>query len=408
MTVGKVHQYRPNYTGLVWGRDCCVSFNTIQSVLLPTYQRILPRKACRLDGKTFEGKPRIWPGLRGGEWKKAYDSDEKMIHFADGSFIEFKSYEQGQAAMQGPLRHIIRMDEEPTEYIFNENQVRQITIRKNIIMTMTPLNYSQWLYGQVYEAAAHNPKIAVFKMSSTENPYANAEVLASMEKDISDPVERAARLHGEFTYAQGRVWKEYGDHNVVPAALIPRDWHRSLIIDPHQEKPTAVNWVAEDHEGRLFVYREGDYKGDVEQIANQIKTQCCGEYIDMVLIDPSSRASAAIRGKGALIDEFRKYFPGVIEANNNRDLGWDIVRKMVRLGPSGPKLFVMDNCPVTDFQMRNYSWKAPLATGESRNKPEVVKRNDDHCDCLRYRCMAKFARGNESFSGFNIGVYANG
>jgi phage terminase large subunit-like protein len=331
-----------------------------------------------------------------------------MIHFADGSFIEFKSYEQGQQAMQGPLRHIIRMDEEPTEYIYNENMVRQITIRRNIIMTMTPLNYSQWLYGQVYEAAAFDKKIAVFKMSSMENPYANAEVLAAMEKDISDPIERAARLHGEFTYAQGRVWKEYGNHNLIPAALIPRDWHRSLIIDPHQEKPTAVNWIAEDHEGHLYVYREGDYKGDVESIANQIKVQCGGEYIDMILIDPSSRASAAIRGKGALIDEFRKYFPGVIEANNNRDLGWDAVRKMVRLGPSGPKLFVMDCCPVTDFQMRNYSWKPPLATGESRGKPEVVKRNDDHCDNIRYRCMARFAKENESFRGFNVGVYANG
>lgn len=407
MTVGKVHPWRSNRVGIVMARDCCVSFNTIQSVLLPTYQRVLPRRECKLDGLTYEGKERWWPGLKGGSWKTAYDGIEKMIHLADNSFIEFKSYEQGRESFQGPPRHIIREDEEPKEMIHTENLARQFTTGLNIILTMTPLNYSQWLYGQVYEAASANPDIAVFKMASLENPYANPEVLASMERDISDPVERAARLYGEFTYAQGRVWKEYGDHNLVDPRQIPRDWHRSIIIDPHPEKPTAVNWIAEDHEGNLYIYREGDYKGDVEAISDQIKVQCGGEYIDLMLIDPSSRQSAAIRGKGSLVDEFRKFFPGLIEANNNRELGWDIVRKMVKNGPSGPKLYVMRNCPITDFQMRNYSWKPPLATGESRGKPEVVKRNDDHCDCIRYRCMAKFANSGTNFGGFDIGLYGS-
>jgi hypothetical protein len=215
-------------------------------------------------------------------------------------------------------------------------------------------------------------------------------------------------LYGEFTYAQGRVWKEYGDHNFIEPMQIPRDWHKSFCIDPHPEKPTAVNWFAEDHNENVYCYREGYYTGDVKSISDQIKVQCGGEQIDLMLIDPSSRQSATIRGQGSLIDEFRKYFPGIIEANNARDIGWDVVRKAVRNTPSGPKFFVMRNCPITNFQMRNYSWKPPLKSGESRGKPDVVKRNDDSCDNVRYRLMYKFARNSTNFKGFDIGVYANG
>lgn len=407
MTIGKVHPWRKNYHGRVTARDCCVDFGVMNTVIIPTYKSILPRAEARLSGTTFEGKPRIWPGLRGGSWRSAWSHDERAIYLEDGSFIEIKSYEQGADSFAGPPRQIIRMDEEPPQRIYNENVMRQVTTGQNLLFTMTPLNYSQWLYSDIYEASAKDPNIDAFKMLSKENPYADQEILKILEADISDPVERAARLHGEFTYAQGRVWKEYGEHNLVDNAQIPRDWHRSLVIDPHPEKPTAVNWIAEDHDGTLYVYREGDYKGDVQSICNQIKVECGGEVIDLVLIDPSARASATIRGQGSLTDEFRKHFPGIIEANNNRDLGWDIVRKMVRNGPSGPKLRVMRNCTITDFQMKNYSWKPPTATGESRAKPEVVKRNEDHCDCVRYRCMARLANRGSNFDGFNIGVYAN-
>ncbi len=44
MTVGKVHPWRANKSGRVFGRDCCVDFGVMKSVIIPTYQAILPRK----------------------------------------------------------------------------------------------------------------------------------------------------------------------------------------------------------------------------------------------------------------------------------------------------------------------------------------------------------------------------
>lgn len=396
-TIGKVHPHRPNCQGRTFARDCCVSFGVMQSVLIPTYKSILPRKPCRLEGETFEGQPRWWPGLRGGAWKTAWDKMDRIIHLEDGSFIEFKSYDQDVDTFAGPPRHIIRMDEEPPEKIYNENLARQITTGRNMLFTMTPLNYSQWLYTGIYERSATDPLIDCFMMSSVENPFADRKVLAAMEKDISDPIERAARLHGEFVYAKGRVWKEYGDHNLCDPFVIPRSYPRAVVIDPHLETPTAVSWFARDHEGRAIQYNEAEISGDVDHICQEITNRCAGQCIDLWLIDPSSRQSATIHGQGRLVDRFRKHFPSLILANNNRELGWDVVRYAVKNRPGyGPKALICRNCTITHFQMKNYSWKPPTATGEDRRKPEVYKKHDHFCDNWRYYLMATTAHANKT------------
>ena len=228
-----------------------------------------------------------------------------------------------------------------------------------------------------------------------------------MERDCTDPAEREARLHGRPTYLQGRVWKEYGEHNFIPAFHPPDEWRRTLLIDPHEVKPTAVNWVAcDDARGKHYAYKEADLTGDVEQICEQIKSMSCDERIDVILMDPSAHRRATIRGQGRMIDQFRKHLGGIVDANNNVSFGVDAVRRMVRQRPSGPLFYVMESCPITDFQMKNFSWKPPLVSGETRSKAEVFKKDDDHPDNIRYYFASNPQRESE-FEGFGIEVYAN-
>ncbi|MDP2815133.1 MAG: terminase family protein, partial [Rectinemataceae bacterium] len=119
-TVAKVHPFRHNYTGQVYVRDCCVSFGAIKSILVPVYKNLIPKNPGVLNGMTY-------CGLRGSSWDKAYSEEDKTIYFADGSFIEFKTYEQGREAHQGTQRHRVRFDEEPPRDIYEENLARQIT-----------------------------------------------------------------------------------------------------------------------------------------------------------------------------------------------------------------------------------------------------------------------------------------
>jgi len=405
--VSGCHPYRRNYTGYVFGRDCCVDFDTINSVLLPTYKQLLPRKPCPLGYKTFEGTEAMWPGLRGGSFQSAYSAQDRKIYLENKSFIEFKSYAQGREAFQGATLHFIRHDEEPPEEIYRENLARQLTTRRNILFTLTPLNYSRWLYTNIYERSVKDEKIWAGMMSVYDNPFINEDVIRALESQISDPAELAARLRGEFTFLSGRVWKEYGEHNWVDWFRVPDEWEKTIILDPHDDKPTAVNWIAKDDAGRGFVYREADLTGDVAAICKVIKGET-EERIDDFLIDPSSRRAHKIRDKGRLIDDFRIYLPEIREANNDTSLGRDRVRAYVKSRHTGPKFFVMKNCPTTHHQMKSYMWKPPLKSGENRAKPEVFKSNDDHPDCVRYWAMDNDPNlYREEFEGFGIGIYGN-
>lgn len=410
LTIGKVHPWRKNYSGAVFARDCYQNEDVLYKVAIPTYQRIVPRKPCTLPGLTFEGKPRTWCGLKGYTWDSAFDKQFNMLYLEDGSFIEFKTYQQAKTNLQsfaGPPRHIIAHDEEPPIDVYSENTARQVTLGVNILFAMTPLQYSEWLYSDIYEASRTNPDIAAFKMSSYENPTADVEALDFIKENEPDPAIRAARLYGEFTYLEGRVWKGYGDHNLCDPFRIPDEWQRSVVIDPHPSKPTAVNWFAEDHSGRLYCYREADIKGDVEHVCQQIRSMTGGEYINLWLIDPAAKGQMHTHGGDSILPEYRKYFPYIIEANNDRHTGWDKVGRYVKAGADGqkPKLLVFKDCQATHHQMKNYSWKPPTKTGEDRVKPDVVKRNDDHCDCVRYRVMASYEDRGFDFKGFGVSVY---
>lgn len=411
-TVSKTHPYRPNYSGRVYGRDCCKTFSAhLKAVLVQKYQEFVPHKPCWLDWKTAEGSDAYWPGLEGSNWKSAWDEETRILYLSDGSFIEFKAYDQGREAFEGPPRHIIRMDEEPPYDIWGANLSRQATLKRNVLITGTLLNYSPWLTTDVIERALTDNDVFVNFMDAQESPYISEEYVADMTKEIKDPNELAARLHGTPTFYAGRVFKGYSDANLYDPFPIPRDWHKSVILDPHLSKATGVNWIAEDTIGRLYVYREGDFAGDVHQISQQIIAASSGENIDLYMADPSSKASTKIHNKGPLIDEFRKYFPTLIEANNNRDMGIHAVQRMVSKDyfPDGPGLLVSRACPVTHYQMKNHSWKPPLKDGTSRGKEEVVKRNDEHPDCIRYRCLWGWNqnKGGTKFDGWSLRGYAN-
>lgn len=405
-TMGKVHPYRKNYVGPVYARDCCVTFSVMQSVLIPTYRRLLPRKPCLINGLQ-------WPGLLDGDFDKAWDSEGRSIHLADGSFVEFKSYDQPTAVFAGPPRHFIRMDEEPPEAIYNENQARQITTGVNLVFTMTPLNYSQWLFADIYQRAAKDPDVECFKGPTSENRFADPAVLKSMEEKISDPIERAARLYGDFTFSAGRVWKEYGEHNACDPILIPKHWRQTLIIDPHPEKACGVNVIALDPEKlQAYVVYEADIAGEVDEICDKIKADLGGFNITRQITDPSALQKASTRGQGSLYDMFRtvRNFPCLQLAENDRNLGLEEVRKWVKDRPTGPRLRVFRSCPTTHFQLSNYSWKPPLASGETRGKPEVVKKNDEHCDNIRYWAMdnrfTSWDIATDEFEGFSIRALA--
>jgi len=414
-TVGKTHPWRPNLIGPVWGRDCCVDFPTLRQTLLPIYQKMAPRYPCELPGLTFEGKKRLWPGLRKHQWSTAYSKEEKTLYLGDNSSIEFKSYDQDQESFGGPVRHVIRMDEEPPEFVFGENMARQMTTAVNLIFTVTMLGYSQWLYDLLIQRSQTHPEDVFMVMAdATDNPFVNLSVLKIMDEHILDEAEREARLHGRPTYLSGRILKNYGDHNLIDYKPPPRNWPIIIGIDPHAEKPTEVTWTALDPSENIpYVYREKTYANmDVEQISNDIKLTSQGENIERIIADPSTKQSASIRGEEAgrpLCEMFEDHLPELELGNNhNKDEYRDLLNKLCknRTG-KGPLFFVMRSCPKTHSQLLGYSWAPPPRSREDRKKPRVLKRNEDKCDCIIHTLQAIDFDMTDEYVGPKTSIYGN-
>ena len=108
-----------------------------------------------------------------------------------------------------------------------------------------------------------------------------------------------------------------------------------------------------------------------------------------------------------MLAEFRRHIPQLIEANNSLDVG--ITRMKSAIKPFAenrkPKFLVSKACPLTDHQLRNYSWRPPLKSGEDRGKPMVSLRENDHPDNCRYRMMHQPMDNSVKIEPFNVGVY---
>lgn len=423
LTVGKVHPWRPNklktsngiLINQVLGRSCCVDFPTLRQTLIPIYRSLAPRNECILPGKTFEGKERIWPGLRGGNWSSAYNITDRTLSLANGSIVEFMSYVQDREAFGGPVRHIIHHDEEPPDYVFGENLARQSTVGADMIFTLTPIAYSQWLYNLLCEQAVVNSKVTTIYIRKGGGPPLDEDTRIILEELVADPAERAARLDGQWTVLSGRVLKDYGNHNLIdPPPQWPEEWPIYIAIDPHEEKPTAVTWMRFDRYGKTpYIYRELIMKGDVRQICNEIKRLSAGENVEEACIDISARKSATIRGQGSIIDLFEEHLPKLTEGSNyEKDVQRNLLKGLVRKRVDGqPRFFVTRDCPVTHNQLANYSYKPLPRSGEDRAKAQVVKKNEDCVDTVLYhiQMIQHEIEQGESYvpTRSSIGVYGN-
>src|SRR5690606_12524527 len=161
---------------------------TINRVLLPEFKRwVIPSD------------------LINGSWEDSWSNSEHMLRLANGSFIEFKSYDQELQKHAGTSRHFIHFDEEPPQSIFAESMSRLIDTSGSWWMTMTPLNGMNWVYDDLYlpGLAKKIKDLLVVQVISLENPHIDSEALETLFAHLSEE-EKRQRINGEFAERGGR------------------------------------------------------------------------------------------------------------------------------------------------------------------------------------------------------------
>jgi phage terminase large subunit-like protein len=378
------HPYRPTPPPPIQARGVSVDFDHgFELIMKPEIARWMPPSE-----------------LIDGSWEKSFQKSTRMLTLANGSTMEFLSYDQDVDKHAGTSRHIIWFDEEPPKEIFNENMARLIDISGSWILTMTPLDGMTWVYDDIYLPSKLNPDPYVIEVGMDSNIYINTNEIDSYLAGMTEE-EKQARRHGKFVQIGGLIYGRYLKEgaNVIQPILgterwetVRTKWTHFLAMDHGFNNPTCFLWIAADSDGRLLIYDEYYVSGEIVSYhASQIRERCQVLGVDPTFIvgDPSIRNTDPITGTSVQI-EYVECGLSIALGNNNVPGG---INRVARLLESN-QLMIARNCEKLLWEMQRYRWGrwSSRKIEATNNIKEVPVKKDDHaCDALRYGVASRFS-----------------
>lgn len=406
------HPYRPdlNALGPTRGRVVGVDFvNGIDKIIYPQYKQWLYPSA-----------------LRGGSWDTAYDKWTRTLNFANGSTIEFMSYDQDLDKFAGTSRHWIHFDEEPPRTVWVECLARLIDTDGDYWVTMTPVEGMTWIYDDLYENNVNNADgdVEVIEINTLENPFLNDQAIQNFAKTV-DKDDVDTRIGGGFVRQGGLIYKNFDptpghlqvleDQIDEPATVFNENqWLWILCLDHGLNNPTAVEWLAVDPNGFVVCFDEW-YKRDwtIDKHAHKIKETIRGHgrWPDLLIADPSIANRNPVTGTSIQQEYITHGLPFTL-GNNDVKAGIIRVKKYFNPAPyistrptafyktymdkighnSIPRLLVSPRCTNLIWELKRYRWKtyANKKLQYENNPYDEPHKKDDHaCDALRYGIMTR-------------------
>lgn len=371
------HPYRKTPEGGVQGRIVGVDFiNGIEKILKPEMMRWCPVSA-----------------LRDNNWSDSYDTQERTLHFENGSFVEFMSYDQDVDKFAGTSRNFIHFDEEPPQDIYIECMTRLIDTKGSWWMTLTPVMGMEWMFDDIYTPGKNDPNssISVIEVDMTENPYLDSvEILEYLKLIPEDDVD--ARQHGKFVRRGGVIYKTF-DRNVhvIPALdVIPSHWEIYASMDHGYNNPTSWHWHGVDSDGNIVTFAE-HYESEmiVEDHAAQVKltNQVIGRDPGMYIGDPAISQHNGISGS-TVQQEYGLHGIHISLASNEVLNGINKVNTYLKYNKDRPpRWHITEDCPMAIKEIQKYRWKtwSNKKSERANNKFDVPHKKDDHAmDDIRY------------------------
>ena len=261
---------------------------------------------------------------------------------------------------------------------------------------INPTKRGKEIYTEHIEGTPVTRSVVYIPAKATDNPHIN-EGYDAVLNSIPDPQRRAAMRDGDWDSMVGQFFEQwqYSMH-VVPSFNLPKEWPRYAGIDYGYAAPWAVVWLAQDNDGRVWVYREAyatKVNADYQARIILETEQASGELEVIRVADPSMWGS---RGTPlSIADIYGQEGCGIMQANNDRINGWARVHHYLNKGPACDyhREQGMETCPM----LHVFEDKCPMfietipALPRSTEKPDdaATKNVDDHiADALRYVIMA--------------------
>lgn len=359
----------------VFGRGSAVDIEKgLNSIMLPELRRWIP--------------PSL---LIGGSWDDSYNKQARLLTLSNGSQMDFMTYEQEAEKHAGTSRDFIWFDEEPPQFIFNEDLLRLVDRNGKWWITMTPVLGMTWVYYTYYrplvEEMSTGLNVRIFQGSSENNPHISKQALDIITEGLSEE-EKQARRHGKFMAASGLIFPSFkeGVHTIAP--INPHDIKTPIYacMDHGLRVPTAWLWFTVDSESRIIVFHEY-YQAErtVEQHARAIQDWENRALTSEVLYrvgDPAISKRSDLSG-GSIQGEYSENGIHIGSGNNEVKYGLNRVRKYF----DNDGLFITQDCTALIRELRGYRW-ATYSTRKSNDTKQAqdapTKLNDHAVDALRY------------------------
>jgi phage terminase large subunit len=199
---------------------------------------------------------------------------------------------------------------------------------------------------------------------------------------------RFSRLRkGVWVSAEGQIYEYDPAIHLIPRFDIPADWRRFRVVDFGLVHPFVCGWLAEDNDGRLYLYRYIYMTGrTVATHAADIRRLSEGEKITQTICDHDAEDRATLLENG---------IPN-IAAKKDVLQGIGKVQDRLKKQIDGkPRLFILENSLVemdqglkqarqpyrVEDEFDGYTWK------DNARKEEPVKESDHGMDMIRYGVM---------------------
>lgn len=326
--------------------------------------------------KFKEFLPKDW-----GEWKE----QKSQFDLVWGDTIFVRSADEPDdiesMTLSGAwLDEFGRMDQKVWEYI----QARVMRYKGRVIMTTTPYLRQFWMKNLVYDRASEvngvpstasdiDPRIAVFKWKTSDNPAIDSNELAMAKKSMSPEAYELA-YEAEFTKPQGLVYRDFDlDDDIVTPFPIPAEWERFGGLDFGFGSITCLLSIAKKPEVRnsdgtvkepatFYVFREVYEKGLLlPKLAQHIQSS----NLRYVLYDPRGAQESAELSSGTF------GVKGLKAADNGIEAGVDRLKVLFQ----EHRIKVFKSCKnFVDEIMGYYNDEDGIP----------VKKNDHAMDALKY------------------------
>jgi phage terminase large subunit-like protein len=371
----------------------------------------------------------------------------RKLKFKNGSLIIFRSYDQGvQSFAQDDVDLIINDEEVPYD-IYKEQRMRLIDRNGEMIISMTSTKGVTDFIADIFEdcdvienrlspflnielpVKAEKNGVKFYMLWSIDNPYIDQNRLRE-EVKLMTPDEIKARMHGIPINLSGKIYPSFNKRiHVIPFEEAPlNDVQIYHILDPHDRKPWAMQWIILHKTGTSYCIDEYPNR-DFNEMISDDKTY--DEYVGIIkqkegalydiygksvfkrIIDPNFgnktiRIAERTDDKAHTTpkEELKKRGLEFKDALDSLEAGHLKVREFLHYEVKDkeivlqPKFFVTDNCPNTIKHLSRYSRKDIIsADGDMKDKVGVQEKYKDFSDLVRYYLMSnpKYFDGLKEF-----------